>query len=310
MMSDVIVPSSTDSIRLTLMGDLHFYRLWVAPWRLLSKRILGQINLWWDRRHSFDRSLLAPMLQRVLTIDPALLLLTGDMTMTSLREEFEDVAALLRSLDGRVPMIGVPGNHDRYTPFSRRRRIMEKLMPGLVPEAFPHMRSLSPRWKLMVLDAAMPRLLSARGAVGEAQLAAMKDELATLSREQGVIIMCHYPAISKPDGKRTGWNHRLIDAEKVLDVLRGCKASIIYAHGHVHWPWLVRGPQGISNMIDLNVGAPIMKKAQYVHGQGLWQLDLPENSGTNAKFTHHVPVSTGRSEQGLVTLNWDARVVQ
>lgn len=309
-MTDAKAGTTSDSIRLALMGDLHFYRLWVAPWRLLSKRLLGQINLWWDRRHCFDRALLSPMLQRVLAIDPAMLLLTGDVTMTSLPQEFEDVARELRALDGRLPMIGVPGNHDRYTPFARRRRIMERLMPGLVPDAFPHVRTLSPRWKLIMLDAAMPRLLSARGMVGQAQLSDLQSELATLSREQGVVIICHYPAIPRPDGHRTGWNHRLIDAARLLDVLSGCKASIIYAHGHVHWPWLVRSPVGIANMIDLNVGAPIMRKAQYAYGQGLWQLDLPEDSGTNAKFTHHVPVGSRAGADGSVTLEWETRVVQ
>lgn len=309
-MTDARAMTTSDSIRLALMGDLHFYRLWVPPWKLMSKRLLGQINLWWDRRHSFDRALLAPMLQRVLDIDPAMLLLTGDVTMTSLPQEFEDVARELAALEGRLPMIGIPGNHDRYTPLAKRNRIMEKLMPGLVPEVFPYVRSLSSRWKLIMLDAAMPRLLSARGAVGQAQLSALQQELATLSRDQGVLIICHYPAIPRPDGHRTGWNHRLIDAAALLDVLGGCKASIIYAHGHVHWPWLVNSPVGIANMIDLNVGAPIMRKAQYAHGQGIWQLDLPEDSGKNAKFTHHVPMDNVRNVDGSVSLQWDARVVQ
>ena len=301
---------SASSIRLALMGDLHFYRLWVSPWRLLNKRILGQINLWWDRRHSFDRRLLAPMLQRVLTINPAMLLLTGDLTMTSLREEFDDVAAELAVVGGKFPVVGVPGNHDRYTPFARRRRVMEKRMPGLIPEAFPHVVELSQRWKLMVLDAAMPRLLSARGVVGAEQLARASAELGALSREQGVVIMCHYPAIARPDGHRTGWNHRLADAPAVREMLRGCKAQMIYAHGHVHWPWLVRQPEGITNMIDLNVGAPIMRKGEYVHGQGVWQVDLPEDSGAAAVFTHHVPVNAVRDMKGHVALEWATRVVQ
>lgn len=306
--------ATAGSTRIAVMGDLHFYRLWVRPWHLLNKRILGQINLWWDRRHSFDRTLLAPMLQRVLAIDPALLLLTGDLTMTALRDEFEDVRCELGALGGKFPVIGVPGNHDRYTPFSRRRRIMETCLPGLIPDTFPHVRSVTPRWQLMVLDAAMPRLLSARGVVGAMQIAKATQYVRSLSADQGLIVMCHYPAIPRPDGRRTGWNHRLADAPAVRDMLRQCKAQIIYVHGHVHWPWLVRQPEGIANMIDLNVGAPIMRKAEYANGQGFWELDLPDDPSDKVTFTHHVPKATVVNK-ALISLEarklvWDTRVVQ
>ncbi len=307
MSSQPTVPD-TASTRIALMGDLHFYRLWVSPWRLLSKRILGQINLWWDRRHSFDRNLLAPMLDRIIAIHPSLLLLTGDLTMTSLREEFDDVAVKLRVIGDRFPMVAVAGNHDRYTPFARRHRIMERRMPGLVPDTFPHVRPISQRWRLIALDAAMPRALSARGAIGTVQLARTAQELAGLTSDDGVVLMCHYPAIARPDGRPTRWNHRLDDASALRKVLQDCKATIIYAHGHVHWPWLVRGPHGIANLIDLNVGAPIMRKGEYVHGQGVWQLDLPEDPSKNATFTHHVPTAS-RVENGGVVLDWTTRIV-
>lgn len=307
-MSSAPAPSKKPGVtRIAVMGDLHFYRLWVSPWRLLNKRILGQINLWWDRRHNFDRALLAPMLQRVVDVDPAMLLLTGDITMTALAEEFDDVRLALDVVCGRFPILAVPGNHDRYTPFSKRRRVMERCMPGLIPEAFPHVRSLSPRWKLLALDAAMPRLLSARGVVGREQVAAAEREVRKLTKDEGLVVMCHYPAIEKPTGHTTWWNHRLADAPAVRDMLGMCRAPIVYVHGHVHWPWIARGPAGIAHMTDINVGAPIMRKADYPFGQGFWELELPDEPKAPAKYVHHVPVSGGL-EDGRIVLGWERRV--
>ncbi|MEX2214420.1 MAG: metallophosphoesterase [Phycisphaeraceae bacterium] len=309
-----------DSMRLAVMGDLHMYRLWVPPWRLLSKRIMGQINLWWDRRKTFDRRLLRPMLEHVLAVAPDLFLLTGDLTMTGLREEFEDVRAALSIIEGKAPMLAIAGNHDRYTPFSRRRKIMEKHLPGLVPDAFPFFTSLSPRWKLLAIDAAMPRLLTARGVIGRKQLEAIAAHISTLTAEQGLIVMCHYPAIPKPDGSATLWNHRLADAPALLNILRQCAAPIIYLHGHVHQPWRIEMPaQGLERMIDLNVGAPIMRRTGYPHGQGFWQLDLPESPPSPVTFTHHVPIGVNYdagappgappgARPGAATIEWETRV--
>ena len=297
-----------DTTRVAVMGDLHMYRLWVPPWRLLSKRLLGQINLWWDRRKTFDRRLLAPMLRHVLDISPDLFLLTGDVTMTSLRQEFHDVRDALAIVDGRLPTLAIAGNHDRYTAFSKRRRIMEKHLPGLLPEAYPFFRQLSPRWKLLAIDAAMPRLLTARGVIGKVQLDAIDECIASLTAEDGLIIMCHYPAIPKPDGSGTGWNHRLADAPALLDILRKCAAPIIYLHGHVHKPWRVEKPlEGLEHMIDLNVGAPIMRRTGYPHGQGFWQLDLPESAQEAVGFTHHVPREVVYDNADGATIQWEAR---
>jgi 3',5'-cyclic AMP phosphodiesterase CpdA len=303
------VPISPGVTRIAVMGDLHFYRLWVAPWRLLSKRILGQINLWWDRRHNFDRALLAPMLQHVVDINPAMFLLTGDITMTSLMEEFDDVRLALDVVGGRFPVLAVPGNHDRYTPFSKRRRVMERCMPGLIPPAFPHLQALSPRWKLLALDAAMPRLLSARGVVGRDQLAAAEAEVRRLTRDEGLVVMCHYPAIEKPTGHITWWNHRLADAAAVPNVLGLSKAPIVYVHGHVHWPWVARKAGGIGHMTDINVGAPIMRKGDYPFGQGFWELELPDDPAAEPRFIHHVPIAGG-FENGRIVLDWARRVTE
>ena len=107
-------------MRIVLFGDIHLYRLWLAPWHLLSKRVLGQGNLVLNRRRKFDHSLLPGLIEQAVAIKPDLCLLSGDLTTTALVGEFEDAAAALKPLTDRVQTIAVPGNHDRYTYTSAR----------------------------------------------------------------------------------------------------------------------------------------------------------------------------------------------
>lgn len=294
------------STRLAVLGDLHLYKLWIPPWRLLCKRMLGQINLWWDRRKKFDPALLPAMLDRAAAIAPDLMLLTGDVTMTSYPGEFDLVRdALVRV--AAIPKLGIPGNHDRYTHASAWLRAMERHLPGLVPDSFPHLRNLTRRWRLLVLDAARPRFLSARGRVPQVQLNGAQEVVRNLTTDDGLIVMCHYPAVARPDGRATPWQHRLANAESVLNLLRGCRAKIVYLHGHVHKPWLVPAAAGIANLTDLNVGAPIMRRTEYPHGQGFWQLDLSDDAQANVTFTHHVPVSVRTDGDQNVRIAWETR---
>ncbi len=102
-------------MRLLLIGDIHAYRLYVSPWHLLGKALLGQTNLWLYRRRKFDLSLLPAVVARAVDLRPDLVLLSGDLTTTAYPGEFADVAAALRPLLAAVPTVAVPGNHDRYT---------------------------------------------------------------------------------------------------------------------------------------------------------------------------------------------------
>jgi len=124
-------------MRLALIGDIHYYRLAVAPWQLFGKRLLGQANLWLNRRHRFNRSLLKPVLEQAESIQPDMVLMSGDLTTTALAGEFADVAAALNPLAKRIPMVAVPGNHDRYTFSAARHRVMEKALLTAVPQPFP-----------------------------------------------------------------------------------------------------------------------------------------------------------------------------
>lgn len=281
-------------MRLAVLGDIHHYRLIVPPWKLLGKRLLGQTNLWFNRRRCFNRTLLVAALKRILQIKPDLLLLSGDLTTTSLEAEFADVAALLEPVAARIPTLAVPGNHDRYTLTSALVHRMEHLLPSIVPQRFPHFQSLTDRWRLVALDGARPRLLSSRGELGSHQLRLIKDYLRNLTPQEGLVVLCHYPLKAPPRSLPITWDHKLADSHRLRRMLIRCPARLLYIHGHIHKPWCWQPKHSNqSHFTYINAGSPSMTNSKHPLGQGFWEIRLPPDPTTKLQAIHHIPTSNG-----------------
>lgn len=285
-------------MRLVLIGDIHFFTRRVQPWRLLNKRLLGLASLLFSRQFRFDRALLEPVLRRAGQLQPDLILFTGDLTTTSLEAEFQAVQQVIRQHLNGSPVLVVPGNHDRYTASAARARLLERFLGALVPESFPYFRKLAGRWHLLVLEAAQPTWLSARGMIGAAQLEQTRRILEKLTADDGLIIACHYPA-TLPGHVRDPRGHRLADRQALLRVLGLCPARQIYVHGHVHEPWVWRPPERRNwRLISINAGSPTLRSALYPAGQGFWELVLEEDPRRPVRAWRHVP-------RGVPPLRWD-----
>ncbi len=288
----------SESTRLVFIGDIHAHRFLVPPWRLLGKRLLGQTNLWLRRRHRFNLDLLAPVLRRAVQVAPELMLFSGDLTTTALEGEFEDVRATLDSLENPPPMLIVPGNHDRYTFAAARRRAIERAFPHAVPARFPHVRPLNNAWRLMALDASVPRLLSSRGRVDQAQQREAETVIRSLSPEQGLIVLCHYP-LMVPDSVPSHWHHRLADAPALCDMVAASRARVIWMHGHVHTPWHWRPSDSrLSHITTINAGSPTLREGPKGRGHGFWQIDLPNHGNGPVTCVRHEPASDGPAGEG------------
>jgi 3',5'-cyclic AMP phosphodiesterase CpdA len=305
-------------VRIALVGDIHVFAKRVARRRyFLSRRILGHTNLVLTRRNRFNHALLKPLTARLEELKPDTVLFSGDVTTTSLEDEFEDIARFIRPLAEWAQVVLVPGNHDRYTFGSRRVRRIETLMGGLIPEAFPHLRDLTERWRLLALDSAAPRVLSSSGELGRLQLEATGELLSGLTEDQGLVVLCHYPVIEPPLTPRHR-THDLREREALRAQLDECRARVLFLHGHIHKPWaLLPGPPSNPPFTSINAGAPCMTSERFPAGQGFWEIELPDDPADAVRLTHHVPVPpTGAGPTGRKAirippedLNWEARQV-
>lgn len=288
--------------RLLALGDIHTYRLAVAPWRLLGKRLVGQLNLYFNRRHQFDRGVLPLAARRIAELRPDLLLMTGDLSTTALRGEFEDVAEHLAPLWAVTPTLVLPGNHDRYTNGSTWRRTFERALAPhgdvLVP-TYPHLRRLNDRWRLLALDAAVPQPFCSRGRLGRRQLEQARALLADLAPGIGLVAACHYPVVDPPAdvAPPARWGHRLGRRTELQALLRSelARRPVIYVHGHVHRSWCIRLTSGpLAGMIDVNAGALALARPEHRLGQGFWELRLPDDADDTLAAIHHRCVSHDR----------------
>ncbi|MAX23566.1 MAG: hypothetical protein CMJ19_03590 [Phycisphaeraceae bacterium] len=274
--------------RVVLIGDIHCYQLWVAPWKLLGKRVLGQINLWKSRRKRFKSHRLDDVVQKAITLDPQMLLLSGDFSTTAIPSEFQEAVSKLKPLADHVQQVlAVPGNHDVYTFSSHRAQLARQFAGDWMPEKFPAMLPVTPCWSVLMVDSAVPRMISSRGEMAIQQQDAIIRLLDTTPDGHGVIVLCHYAVGNPPAFSRMKHNHQLAQQQALIDILtRSAKRlKIIFDHGHVHYPWAWPRDEGF---FDLNNGSPTMSDPHFPHGQGFWELQLDDKDVTKTDLTHHV----------------------
>lgn len=312
-------------MRIALIGDIHTFSLRLHPRRMLSRRIMGQSNLWLNRRFRFNHGLLDAVFEKVRETKPDLVLLSGDVTTTSLEDEFLDIERYLRPLSEEYRTILVPGNHDRYTFRSAKARRIEQMLYGILPDEFPHFESLTRRWRLLALDAATPGFVLSRGALGPTQMQGAQERLSKLTSLDGLVVLCHYP-VALPAGIPSSWAHALAEERTLRQLLSESPARVVFLHGHIHRPWHwsptdADGGRKPAPFTNINAGSPSLISGRYPLGQGFWQITLPDQPADALELIHHVPMPKGDSHQPRLILparlrrgtpadlRWDARRV-
>jgi 3',5'-cyclic AMP phosphodiesterase CpdA len=171
-------------------------------------------------------------------------ILSGDLTAYALESEFQGARDALGALvEDRSRCTIIPGNHDVYTPGSRRSRRFERYFGHLLESDLPEYcrEDAFPFVRLVGEEAAVVGLRSARvppvpgishGLIGEAQLeglgALVKDP--RLARRALLVVVHHAPLTHH--GRADKWSHGLRDAEALCRLLPGPRHAVL--HGHIH----------------------------------------------------------------------------
>ena len=271
-------------IRIVHLSDIHVWRYAISPSRLFSKRFLGMLELLRGRARKFRLERLADVVAHARAQRPDHVLITGDLTTTALPSEFRAARAALADLlaDSERATI-VPGNHDRYTSGSVRRRKFEATFGAFAPSPqYPWLRWLDDRTAILGLDPTRSHI-SARGLLPPAQLARARDLLADpTTRPARLIVACHYPLAAPPVYRRQLAFKRLSNAAAVRDWL-ATVGPHLYCCGHVHAAWAF-APEDLPAQLCLNAGAPLLRDPTGFHLPGFLQVDL---DGAGVAVTHH-----------------------
>lgn len=274
-------------MRIAIFGDVHLYTLRLKPWDMLSKRVLGQTNLWLNRRNRFEPGLVARLTDRIEALGPDLVLSPGDFTTTALPREFDLARAALGPMLERMHGLVIPGNHDRYTYRASRQHRFERWFTDHTPLGYPYHYDAD-GVHVIALDATRPNRLFDRGEVGDRQLRVLAGLLRHIPAGEGVVVLCHYTLGPPPGGPDESTLHRLVDEQQLLDTLKLGDRPLVYVHGHVHRPWLFR-PEGAPNVLCLNAGSPTHVGHDEPFGQGFWEIDWPADHVEPSAFRRHVP---------------------
>ena len=174
-----------------------------------------------------EHRVLQPLIDKVKTLQPHLVVVSGDLTQRAKPEQFREARAFLDALPGRK--LVVPGNHDvpLYNLFQRffqpldkfQRFISQDLEPVYVDEEIA----------VVGINTARSAVFKG-GRINEEQLDHARAILCNLSERLTKIIVTHHPFDLPPDHE----DHHLVGrAAKAMEMFARCGADLLLA-GHLH----------------------------------------------------------------------------
>lgn len=227
-------------MRLAHISDFHFTHLTWNPFRLLSKRFLGNLNWLTVRKKHFFEEQLEPLPALLQELGVDLVLLGGDFTTTALLEEFEKAKRFINKI--KQPWIAIPGNHDHYTHRSFRnkhfyRYFTNKRSSIAHPVEFFTLKDhgieahkIKEGWWLIALDTTLAtNPYSSEGLFSEKLEAYIEEVLKLIPSTESILLLNHYPFFQN-DVPR----HNLIRGELLQELLKRHPRIRLYLHGHTH----------------------------------------------------------------------------
>ncbi len=233
-----------------------------------------------SRRFRLER--LDAVVDRVLELRPDHVLITGDLTTTSLPSEFTEAYRRLGRLFERPERVTiVPGNHDRYTLRAARKGWFEDTFGEFMPRrGFPWLRTLDDHTVILGLDPTRAHL-TASGRLPRQHIR-MAQVFLNIYRPHRLIVACHYP-LAAPAGHKAELRRKaLVNAKEVASWL-STVGPHLYCCGHVHAAWAFR-PEEVPGQLCLNAGAPLLRDRTGRCPPGFLQIDLIEDV---VDVTHH-----------------------
>jgi len=219
-------------IRIAHLSDLHFAKPTFRLSQFFSKRWIGNFHCILRRRKEFSSKLLDQLCETLRANEITHAILSGDFTTTSLKSEF----ALARSFVDKLERQGItcytlPGNHDKYTKRSQKKRLYYKFFPNsdLMGKGLS-IHHLDDKLWLILLDTAFATSwIHATGLFSEYLEDELEKTLLSIPKSDKIIIANHFPFFQNDNPL-----HTLRRGEALQAVLERHPHVQIYLHGHTH----------------------------------------------------------------------------
>jgi 3',5'-cyclic AMP phosphodiesterase CpdA len=224
--------------------------------------LLGTINLIINRAREFDQGKDLLLIEKIRELKIEDIIITGDLTSTSLDEEYKRAVNFMLSLSNNGHSVFVlPGNHDRYTFESAQDMRFEKYMRDWRIKTGTQIQSKDRGdYFLILLDQTKPNFISSRGLTSEKTLDELRTVLNTIKdQEKPVIIGGHYPLITSTPHYSRAWHREMKNAWRLRQTVGQSGKTIFYLCGHVHKYYCLQDPL-YTNVMYISCGAPFSRK--------------------------------------------------
>jgi 3',5'-cyclic AMP phosphodiesterase CpdA len=231
------------TIKIAHISDLHFSFLTWNPLQFFSKRWIGNFNLFTTRKRAFDHRQLETLPSLFSSFDVSNVVISGDLSSTSLRREFSHASLWTQKLErGGCSVVALPGNHDHYTRSAYKKKAFYRFFPSELSPNDPlglhfnlsthkvSSRFLGQGWWLVALDTACATsLISAQGYFSPECEYNLQLLLEAIPSQDRVILTNHFPLFEHEASRKT-----LIRSQALRDLLRSFPKVKMYLHGHTH----------------------------------------------------------------------------
>lgn len=225
--------------RLAHISDLHFSKLTWEPSQLFSKRWLGNLNVLFSRKKAFDADNLTTLFPVFHEKKINTVLITGDLSSTSHKEEFALAKQFVDNLKREgFKVFTLPGNHDHYTRNAYKTKLFYNFFDSqydthsevtLKNDGVTTTR-LGENWWLVALDTAIATsLLSSNGLFSSEIELRLEEVLNKIPSGHAVILMNHFPIFSNESSRKS-----LLRKEALKQLLERHSKVKLFLHGHTH----------------------------------------------------------------------------
>jgi len=225
--------------RFAHISDLHFSKVTWSPTQFFSKRWIGNCNLLLSRKHNFSPERLTNLFPLFHELKIDTVLITGDLSSTSRKEEFTQALEFIEGLkQENFKVFTLPGNHDHYTKEAYRSKLFyqffdESYAPSSAYSLKKDKFTLTPlghNWWLLALDTALATSLLSSSGLFPADLEAnLEKALKEIPADQRILMMNHFPLFSNDSASK-----ELVRAEALQKLIEKFPQIKLYLHGHSH----------------------------------------------------------------------------
>ncbi len=219
------------------ISDLHFSKISLNPSIFFSKRFVGVFNLIFNRKKKYSQKAIYKLPNLFNSLEIKYVFITGDLTSTSLKQEFQKAKEFIDLFDKKIEFFIIPGNHDQYTKKAFKKEVFYKFFDSKNTHLLKSLKNekietypLSEKWYYIGLDSCVPtHIFSCSGLFSEDLEKHLIEILEKIPKDKNILLVNHFPIIHDV-AKRKILKRR----EFLYKLLKKYPNIKLYLHGHTH----------------------------------------------------------------------------